>query len=752
MQGKHRLDVCEQTQTVSVHLEDNLTSHAVRILALAMVCAIPLVGQDTAYVPGAAAAWNGDWQQIPGPKCLEMRGAWEGGSTTCSPQEHELWLADVTHWRDERRIRIGYNPERYEMPELKWTQSSFIQPQMMVQDRFFYDPVSGKYTVDRYLEDLQRRYGGIDAVLIWPTYPNMGIDNRNQHDMIRCMPGGVAGVREMIAEFHKHGVRVLFPMMMWDQGTRKPDKGWPEAIADLMKEIGADGINGDTQDGVPRAFSEAADRAGHPLAFQPEGGPQDEAVSYDVLTWGQYNFPAIPRVDRYKWLEPRHMVNISDRWSRSKTDDLQFAFFNGIGWESWENVWGIWNGITPHDAEATRRVATIERSIAPFLISQEWEPFFPMLHFGVFASRWPLSGDTVWTIVNRNEYDLVGPQIEVPLQAGVHYYDLYHGVEVIPERRGDKAVLSFNLNAKDYGAVLAATQPLSDAMKTLMARMKSLTATALAGLADKWTFLPQQIVEIENTKPAPGAPSGMIKIPEGNFQFQVRGIEIEGFNDMGVDVQYPWEDSPRRYHDHTLHVKSFWIDKFPVTNQEFKKFLDTTHYHPQDDLNFLHDWKNGRYPDGWANKPVTWVSLEDARAYASWAGKRLPYEWEWQYAAEGTDGRLYPWGNEWDASAVPVPDKSRTMRGPDPVDAHPKGASPFGVMDLVGNVWQWTEEFTDEHTRAGILRGGSYYEPQGSIWYFPQAYKLNEHGKLLMMAPSMDRSGALGFRLVQDGE
>jgi iron(II)-dependent oxidoreductase len=732
--------------------EDNLISHTVPILALLMVCAIPLVGQDTAYVPGAAAAWNGDWQQIPGPKCLEMRGAWEEGSTKCSPQDHEQWLADVTHWRDERRIRIGYNPARYEMPELKWTQSSFMQPQMMVQDRFFYDPVAGKYTVDRYLDDLQQRYGGIDAVLIWPTYPNMGIDNRNQHDMIRSMPGGVAGVREMIAEFHKRGVRVFFPMMMWDQGTRKPDKSWPEAIADLMKEIGADGINGDTQDGVPRAFSEAADRAGHPLAFQPEGGPHDEAVSYDVLTWGQYLFPRVPRVDRYKWLEPRHMVNISDRWNRAKTDDLQFAFFNGIGWESWENIWGIWNGITPHDAEATRRVATIERSIAPFLISQEWEPFFPMLHFGVFASRWPLNGDTVWTIVNRNEYDIVGPQIEVPLQAGVHYYDLYHGVEVTPERRGDKAVLSFNLNARDYGAVLATAPPLSDAMKTLMARMKSLTATPLASLADKWTSLPQQIVEIESTKPTSGAPSGMIKIPEGNFQFQVRGIEIEGFNDIGVDVQYPWEDSPRRYHDHTLHVKSFWIDKSPVTNQEFKKFLDARHYHPQDDLNFLRDWKSGTYPDGWANKPVTWVSLEDARAYASWVGKRLPYEWEWQYAAQGTDGRLYPWGNGWDASAVPVPDKSRTMRGPDPVDAHPKGASPFGVMDLVGNVWQWTEEFTDEHTRAGILRGGSYYQPQGSIWYFPQAYKLNEHGKLLMMAPSMDRSGALGFRLVQDGE
>ena len=201
-----------------------------------------------------------------------------------------------------------------------------------------------------------------------------------------------------------------------------------------------------------------------------------------------------------------------------------------------------------------------------------------------------------------------------------------------------------------------------------------------------------------------------------------------------------------------MRAKSFWIDKYPVTNAQYKKFLDATHYHPQNDLNFLRDWKDGNYPLAWDNKPVTWVSLEDARAYATWAGKRLPHEWEWQYAAQGNDGRSYPWGNDWNADAVPASDKSRTMRGPDAVDAHPRGASPFGVMDMVGNVWQWTEEFQDEHTRAGILRGGSYYQPQGSIWYFPQAYKLNQHGKLLLMAPSMDRSGALGFRCVQDAE
>jgi formylglycine-generating enzyme required for sulfatase activity len=84
------------------------------------------------------------------------------------------------------------------------------------------------------------------------------------------------------------------------------------------------------------------------------------------------------------------------------------------------------------------------------------------------------------------------------------------------------------------------------------------------------------------------------------------------------------------------------------------------------------------------------------------------------------------------------------------VDAHPKGASPFGVKDLVGNVWQWTAEFRDEHTRAAVLRGGSFYQPQGAVWYFPQAYRLDQHGKLLLMAPSKDRAATVGFRCVKD--
>jgi gamma-glutamyl hercynylcysteine S-oxide synthase len=714
-------------------------------LAVPLLAAAISSAQDSHFSPND--------QQIPVPECLTLKGAWEGGSKPCSQMEHETWLADIQDWRLERRIRIGYNGARYDLPALQWTQSSFMQPQMMVQDRYFYDPVAGKYTVDRYLDDLEKRYGGIDAVLIWPTYPNMGIDNRNQHDMIRSMPGGVAGMKQMIADFHRRGVRVLFPMMMWDQGTRDPGMPWPEAIASLMAEVGADGINGDTQDGVPLAFSLAADKTGHPLAFEPEESPADEALAWNVMTWGQYQFPFTPLVDKYKWLEPRHMVNISHRWNRDKTDDLQFAFFNGVGWESWENIWGIWNGITPRDAEATRRVGTIERAVAPFLISPGWEPMSPMLRYGVYASRWPLGDRSLWTMVNRNEYDVEGDQLEVATKDNLRYFDLYHGVELKAQARpGGKNVLAFPMEAKGYGAILATSTAPDQKIVALISTMKELTATPLASYSREWKVLPQQIVPIAATTGVSSAPAGMVRVPEGDFLFRVSGIEIEGFNDVGVDVQYPWEVSPRRFHEHPMHVNSFYIDKYPVTNAEFKKFLDSTHYHPKDDLNFLRDWKDGSYPKGWENRPVTWVSQEDARAFASWAGKRLPHEWEWQYAAQGTDARLYPWGNEWDDTAIPGPDKSRSMRGADPVDAHPKGASPFGVMDMVGNVWQWTEEFLDEHTRSAILRGGSYYRPQGSIWYFPQTYKLNEHGKLLLMSPSMDRSGGVGFRCVVDSQ
>ena len=110
----------------------------------------------------------------------------------------------------------------------------------MVEDRYLYDPVAGRYTVERYLDDLESRYGGIDSVLIWYIYPNIGVDDRNQFDFAHDLPGGLDGLRGAVADFHQRGVKVFLPTMPWDNGTRphsEPD--W-----ELMAELVAGGRRG----------------------------------------------------------------------------------------------------------------------------------------------------------------------------------------------------------------------------------------------------------------------------------------------------------------------------------------------------------------------------------------------------------------------------------------------------------------------------------------------------------------------------
>ncbi len=667
--------------------------------------------------------------------------------------DNAAWLRAMRQWREQRRADIHYDGSEYSRPELAWAQRSFIQPQVMVEERYLYDPVAGKYTVDRYLDDLEARYGGIDSVLIWPVYPNIGIDNRNQHDLLHDMPGGLPGLRQMAADFHRRNVRVLFPVMPWDVGTRAEGVPLWAAAARDMKAIGADGINGDTMGGIGREFRTASDDCGHPLVLEPENGLSDDGmVAWNNMSWGYWQYQPVPVVSKYKWIEPRHMVNVCERWAKDRTDGLQSAFFNGLGYESWENVWGIWNEPAPRDAEAIRRIAMIERAVHELLTSANWQPHFPTVQAGggVYASRFPGNRQTLWLLVNRSGSDSTGPQLKISAAAGTHFYDLWHGVELAPAA-GDVATLSFEIEPRGYGAILAVeVNPLPEKVRTLLPRMRQRAKTRLADLSAQWKFLPQKIVDIAPTVPAQKATEGMVLVRGGKYRFKVSGVEIEGGDGPGVDFQYPGEDCPRRHHDKEMDIAAFYIDKYPVTNAQFKRFLDASGYRPKDGHNFLKDWQSRAYPQGWDRKPVTWVSLEDARAYAAWAGKRLPHEWEWQYAAQGSDGRPYPWGKDPDPAALPKEEAGRELRSPTDVDAYPRGGSPWGAMDLVGNVWQWTDEYVDEHTRAAVLRGGGYYRPSGSGWYFPRNTRLDQHEKYLLIAPSKDRSAMIGFRCVAD--
>src|ERR1700690_3084666 len=266
-------------------------------LALAQVSPVQPQGSQ---IPGPAQGGAGlDWYS-------EMTN-WRRDSAAAFPR----WQEDLRVWRNEQHIRMGYDDAEYRRPELLWTARDFVQPQAMVEERYLYDPVQRRYTAGRFLDDLDKRPGGIDSVLLWPVYPNIGIDNRNQWDLARDLPGGIPALRKMVEDFHKRNVRVLFPTMAWDNGTRDPGVPHWEATAKLMAEIGVDGVNGDTFNGLPRAYRTASDKSGNPVVFEPEMPPaSDDGLIWNNQSWAYWNFKFVPTASKQKWLESRHMSHI----------------------------------------------------------------------------------------------------------------------------------------------------------------------------------------------------------------------------------------------------------------------------------------------------------------------------------------------------------------------------------------------------------------------------------------------------------
>lgn len=165
----------------------------------------------------------------------------------------------------------------------------------------------------------------------------------------------------------------------------------------------------------------------------------------------------------------------------------------------------------------------------------------------------------------------------------------------------------------------------------------------------------------ENT--APTAPAGMAMVPAGSYTIG---------RDLGDDLEKP---------AHKVDLRAFYIDLTEVTNAAYKQFTDETGHRQPD------GWKNGTYPDGRANWPVTGVSWQDAMDYAEWAGKRLPTESEWEAAARGLEGRTYPWGNAWGEGMANIRANSIVEVG-----QFKLGASPVGALDMIGNVWEWTAD------------------------------------------------------------
>jgi formylglycine-generating enzyme required for sulfatase activity len=164
----------------------------------------------------------------------------------------------------------------------------------------------------------------------------------------------------------------------------------------------------------------------------------------------------------------------------------------------------------------------------------------------------------------------------------------------------------------------------------------------------------------------------------------------------GVFIMGSNNGDPGYQPEHEVAVAGFYLDRWPVTNAEYKEFIDATgypapHYEVSwcDTTSYNWNLESRTYPEGKADHPMVLVTWEDAMAYAAWAGKRLPTEAEWERAARGLHGRRYPWGNDFATGLCNCAEAGLGQTSPVGYFS-PQGDTPEGVVDMVGNIWEWT--------------------------------------------------------------
>jgi len=200
-------------------------------------------------------------------------------------------------------------------------------------------------------------------------------------------------------------------------------------------------------------------------------------------------------------------------------------------------------------------------------------------HYGVFASRWPLGDGTVWTIVNRGEYAIAGRQMTVARRDGVRYFDLYRGTELKPEQEEAGDVLS-SISSRMASAPSWPCARAHARRASIDGEDARHDGAAPIELLREWKVLPQQQVEIRPTAPSASAPEGWSR-SRRRFPVPGGGNRNRGIERYRRGRAIPWEPTPRRFHEHRIKVAAFFMDRYPVTNAQFKKFLDATHYRPR---------------------------------------------------------------------------------------------------------------------------------------------------------------------------
>jgi len=640
--------------------------------------------------------------------------------------------------RGELRHELGIPSGRREPT---WDREIVVSLKWLLYEKTYIRQDGSGFRPEELLAHARADFGPIDEVILWQSYPRLGLDHRNQFDYYRDLPGGMPELVRIVQVLHESGARVLLNYNPWDVGTRREPRPDAETLAQFLTDTGADGIFLDTIESSDRRMLETLRRARADMAVCPELIPPLADLAHVSGCWQQFTVPEPPLALLHRWLDPGFCTRLVDRYARSHAQELAAAFLHGTGHVVWENVFGWWNPWSDSDRRLLKRASAILRAYAEFFRDPGWQPYVETGVADVYAMRWHREGAVLFTLYNSSDRGAEEITLRLPPGSVSPVLDVWNGKEL---RTVDGEVIRCSLGPGEVGCITAG-QPA-----------RGIGSPADAGESRR--HLPVTLAAYQ-PRPAPrpvrrARTRDMVAIRGGRYVMRVRRA-VEPVMEGGTyaDISHPTAKAvPEQY----FWLGDFEMDRTPVTRAEYRRFVQETRYQPQGQHNFLADWTRPagsqaqpwRWfpPPGQERHPVTWVSLEDARAYASWAGVALPTEAEWQRAAEGPRGNEWPWGGPFDPARCNGDSPATT-----PVDAYPSGASAEGVQDLCGNVWEWTEsERDDGHMRYVMVRGGCHLRVTGSIWYTASgAQPCDVHEKVPLLADGIDRLATVGFRCVR---
>jgi formylglycine-generating enzyme required for sulfatase activity len=687
----------------------------------------------------------------------------------------------------------NFDNSLFERKDLRWIKESYLIVLSMAWDREFYDRFTGKYTYADFLRNFQSQFGKLDVFGIWPTWPRLGLDQRNQWDMYRDLPGGTDQLRNFVNMSQMTGTRFFIAYNPWDNSTRKEDHY--SGMGKLISETDADGVVLDTRGSSGPELQKAADSVKQGVVMYSEG----MAVPRDmqgIISGRVHNALFLsPELNLNKLIKPDFAIfRVCDVGEDVLHREIAVAFFNGYGTELNMFRPGGRGESFENDKNFLARTTFILRQNNDAFLDYNWTPLLSTSADKIYVNRWKTKYKTLYTILNMRQDGLRGRVFEVENSDSLHYISLWNHEIVTPEVSENKRFIDLEITGWDNKF----TGTRQEGSVDCIAGFKKLLSSGITG--DSIILASGQTGLIALWKGNPGNKTFQLSI-SSPCDTVIRIKDIFGYYDGKIVVQLlsdrqlldesvlrtdvsgkPWlvsrvpqtlksQSRPDEmvlvpgskvilnlspadefipypeFSGKEIVVDSFLIDRYPVTNELYFDFILATGYRPADTSGYLSHWINGIYRQGQDKYPIVNISLEDMNAYARWAGKRLPTQAEWQLAAQGTDNRKWPWGNDFHGTFC-----NNSFDRLTPVDAFPKGQSPYGVMDMVGNIWQMTNDIYFNGTNyLGIIRGGSYYKPESSWWYLqggPQS--LDKTQILLMVSPGFDRSSTVGFRCARD--